>query len=65
MDIERLCIDWKGLKKLGFPFSRAHTQRLEDDKKFPERVNLGARRVVWPYGPVLEWFAKHGLTPRT
>ena len=41
-------VDWKGLKALGWPYSRTHTQRLEDAGKFPKRFKLVDARSAHP-----------------
>ena len=52
-------IDRKELAKL-VPYSRAHIQRMEDDKRFPRRVQLNpgigrCSRVAWVKQEVLDW----------
>lgn len=72
-----LIVDWKGLKKLGWPYSRAHTWRMmaggwEDAKgkwiavqhPFPSCTKLGNgpnAHPVWRYEDVLSYFEKFGL----
>ena len=41
-------VDWKGLKALGWPYSRSHTQRLEDAGVFPKRFKLSDHRNAHP-----------------
>ena len=31
----------------GIPFSRTHLQRLEDAKKFPHRIVVGDKSIMW------------------
>ncbi len=55
-------IDWKELKRLGFPYSRAHTQRLENQCLFPKRRRLNpgvgsASRVAWVKQEYMDWVA--------
>jgi predicted DNA-binding transcriptional regulator AlpA len=55
-------IDWKELKRLGFPYARAHVQRLEDQGLFPKRRRLNpgagrASRVAWVKQEYLDWVA--------
>jgi prophage regulatory protein len=47
----------------GIPFSRTHLARLEAEKKFPKRVQLGASRVGWVETEIEEWLAEK-LTAR-
>ena len=70
MSFERpLVVDWKGLKKLGWPYSRVHTMRLMFDPAyaadaFPAYRKLGKDRgcrVVWRVAEVLAYFEAHGL----
>lgn len=74
----QLMVDWKGLKELGWPYSRAHTWRLMDggwenakgewvavERRFPPCARIGngpGARLVWPYQAVLEYFQQCGLT---
>ena len=47
MSIKPLIVDWKGLKKLGWPYSRTHTVRLMGDTiQVSEKVRGEKRRVV-------------------
>lgn len=69
MPVEALIVDWKGLRKLGWPYSRAHTWRMMydpdyDDHRFPACRKLGKHRnskPVWRVKDVLAYFASHGL----
>jgi len=64
-----LIVDWKGLKKLGWPFSRAHTWRMMydpdyADNRFAQCRKLGKFRnshPVWRVKDVLAYFEAHGL----
>lgn len=72
-----LIVDWKGLKKLGWPYSRAHTWRLmagfwENEKgekvvvphPFPKCRKLGSHpngHPVWRYVEIVSYFEQHGL----
>jgi predicted DNA-binding transcriptional regulator AlpA len=63
MNTQRLLIDWKGLKALGWPYSRAHTWRLMDAGKFPLCFKLTEHRnghPVWRVKDVLSNFESHG-----
>jgi predicted DNA-binding transcriptional regulator AlpA len=59
-----LIVGWKGLKKLGWPYSRAHTWRLMAAGAFPEAVKLGDHRnshPMWRVKSVLSYFKARGL----
>jgi predicted DNA-binding transcriptional regulator AlpA len=50
MTEERLLVDWKTLKKLGWPYTRVHTFRLIAAGKFPKPKKFGdhpGARVAW------------------
>jgi len=47
-------LDWKHLKKI-LPYSRQHIKRLEDENKFPQRVQLSDHRVGWVAEEVEGW----------
>ena len=60
----RLIIDWRGLKEMGWPYSRTHTWRLIKAGKFPEPRKLGADRnshPVWIYKNILAHLESLGL----
>jgi prophage regulatory protein len=42
----------------GITFSRRHLKRLEDEKKFPQRVVLGENRIGWVITEVDDWLAE-------
>jgi predicted DNA-binding transcriptional regulator AlpA len=61
---ERLITDWRGLKGMGWPFSRAHTWRLMAARAFPQAHKLGDHRnshPVWRVREILAHFEAHGL----
>jgi predicted DNA-binding transcriptional regulator AlpA len=61
---DRLIIDWRGLKRMGWPFSRAHTWRMMKASVFPQACKLGDHRnshPVWRVKEVLAYFESHGL----
>ena len=37
------------------PYSDMHIWRLEQQDKFPKRVQLGPHRVGWSLNEILEW----------
>lgn len=53
--MERL-LSWKELR-LSIPYSRQHIARLEKAGLFPQRVEVGARRVAWRSSEISEWIA--------
>lgn len=72
-----LIVDWKGLKTLGWPYSRAHTWRLmaggwEDAHgewhavrhPFPKCTKLGngpQAHPVWKYDEIIEYLKLFGI----
>jgi len=51
-------VNWKGLKALGIPYSRAHVWRLMSAGEFPKAFKLGNHRnspPVWWLKEVFEW----------
>ncbi len=64
-----LIVNWKGLRKLGWPYSRAQTWRMMfdpdyADNRFPACRKLGKHRnahPVWRVLDVLAYFEAHGL----
>ena len=65
-----LYLSWRKLKEvLGWPYSRAHTKRLETDPRyahdpFPPRGGIGSHRnnhPIWYTPAVLDYFKRHGL----
>jgi hypothetical protein len=64
-----LYISWRKLKDvLGWPYSRSHTQRLEDPEythdTFPQRGGIGTHRnnhPIWYTPAVLDYYKRHGL----
>jgi predicted DNA-binding transcriptional regulator AlpA len=70
MSIEKpLIVDWKGLRRMGWPYSRTQTGRMMfdpayADKRFPACRKLGSHRnshPVWLVSEVLSYFEAHGL----
>jgi hypothetical protein len=70
MSIEKpLIVDWKGLKRMGWPYSRTQTGRMMFDpsyaeRRFPACRKLGSHRnshPVWLVSEVLAYFEAHGL----
>ena len=58
MNMVRKLVTKKELKSVyGVPYSPAHIARLEKDKKFPVRVNLGQCRVAWFADEIEAWIA--------
>jgi predicted DNA-binding transcriptional regulator AlpA len=51
-------VNFRGIKALGIPYSRAHIWRLMDAGEFPQRFKLGAHRnspPVWWLRDIIEW----------
>lgn len=51
-------VNWKGIKALGIPYSRAHVFRLVDAGEFPKFFKLGPHRnspPVWWLRDIIEW----------
>ena len=69
MFIKPLIVDWKGLRAMGWRFSRTHTTRLMYDKSygddpFPRPHPLTSRKkahLYWRVAEVLAYFEAHGL----
>jgi predicted DNA-binding transcriptional regulator AlpA len=62
-----LYLSWRDLKRLGWPYSRAHTWRMMDDEEdpFPRCSKLAGHRnshPLWYTPEVLQYFKRHGLT---
>ena len=50
MSDERILIDWKGLKAIGWPYCRQHTYRLIDRGVVPAPLKFGTHpgaRTAW------------------
>ena len=63
---DRVIVDWRGLKAMGWPYSRAHTWRMMEakDDPFPRCFKLRKHRnshPVWRVREVLAYFEAHGL----
>jgi prophage regulatory protein len=58
LDSPQKLIDFKDLKATrGISFSRTHLANLENEGKFPKRVQLGAHRIGWVMAEIDEWLA--------
>lgn len=58
---ERLLVDWKALKALGWPYSRTHTWRMIAAGRFPEPHKFGdhrGSRVAWYWQEVKPFFER-------
>ena len=53
LDTDRI-IDAKE-RRLLIPYCDVHIKRLEDEGKFPKRVQIGKHRVGWMLSEVTEW----------
>lgn len=66
--MEQQVVDWKGLKALGIPYSRAHIWRLMRSRLFPQAFKLGTHRnshPVWWLCEVTEWLQAHASRKAT
>jgi hypothetical protein len=64
MSEKPLIVGWKGLKGMGWPYSRAHTWRLMNSGIFPKAAKLGSfpnSHPMWRVQSVLAYFESHGL----
>jgi len=69
MSDKPLIVNWKGLRKMGWPYSRAHTWRMMfdldyADNRFPPCGKLGKDRnspPVWRVLDVLDYLEARGL----
>lgn len=60
--MEQVVVDWKGLKALGVPYSRAHIWRMMDAGRFPRAFKLGSHRnahPVWWLSDITDWLKAH------
>ena len=51
-------VNWKAIKALGIPYSRAHIWRLMSCGDFPQAFKLGKHRnspPVWWLREIIEW----------
>jgi predicted DNA-binding transcriptional regulator AlpA len=58
-------VNWKGIKALGIPYSRAHIWREMRADRFPQCFKLGDHRnspPVWWLSEVLEWLENRART---
>jgi predicted DNA-binding transcriptional regulator AlpA len=66
--MEQQVVDWKGLKALGIPYSRAHISRLMDSGDFPRAFKLGRHRnshPVWWLAEISGWLTAHASRKAT
>jgi hypothetical protein len=59
-------VDWNGLKRMGWPFSKTQTtdSKRADKAGYPKFKKLGTdrnSRLVWRVKDVLDYFERHGL----
>ena len=55
-------IFWPELQRL-VPIARTTIWRMERSGKFPRRINIGERRVVWRRSQVEAWLAQRTTAP--
>ena len=59
---EKKVVNWKGIKALGIPYSRAHIWRLMFAGEFPRAFKLGPHRnspPVWWLREIIDWLDAH------
>ena len=69
MSIKPLIVDWKGLKRMGWPYCRAHTWRLMFDPDYADDAFPACRKLgkhvnshpVWRVSDVIAYFEARGL----
>lgn len=54
---ERLIVDWQGLRKMGWPYSRTQTWRMMAAGEFPQSFKLGKHHNSHPVWHVREVLA--------
>ena len=55
-------VNFRGIKALGIPYSRAHVWRLMSASEFPQCFKLGPHRnshPVWWVSKIDEWLDRH------
>jgi prophage regulatory protein len=57
MDGEQKLIDLDGIRAKGIRYDRTYLWRMEREKRFPQRVKLGARAVAWVESEIDQWVA--------
>lgn len=66
--MEQQVVDWKGLKAIGIPYSRAHIWREMRAGRFPQAFKLGKHRnshPVWWLYEILDWLTAHASRKAT
>ena len=48
-------LNYEDLKKFGIDASKTHLWRLEREGRFPRRIRLSYRKIVWASNEVEEW----------
>lgn len=62
-DFKPVVVDWRGLKRMGWPFSRVETVE-RNNGRYPKFTKLGEHqnaRLIWRVKDVLDYFERHGL----
>lgn len=64
--VKRLLVSWSDLKKMGWPYSRAHTWRMMKNGKFPQcsklLLEIRNSHPVWKYSDIVAYLKSRGLT---
>jgi predicted DNA-binding transcriptional regulator AlpA len=57
--LEKLLVDYRGLRALGIPYTREHVTRLARAGKFPRPIRLGGDdqscKTFWRYADLVAW----------
>ena len=59
--IQPLVVDRQGLAKLGIDYSKRQLLDLEAADRFPKRIRLSERRVVWRIADIEAWLDEREL----
>ena len=64
MNPQRLLVDWKSLRQMGWPYSRTHTWRMMNEGRFPRAYKLGGHphsHPVWKYADIVAYLETFNL----
>jgi predicted DNA-binding transcriptional regulator AlpA len=64
--MQKILIDYEGLRRIGIKYSREHLRRLELTGRFPLRYQIGDLRRAWLLSEIEAWIASRptGPSPR-
>ena len=63
--LEPFVVNKPGLEERGIPYSNKHLLHLEKQGRFPKRLSLGERRVVWLLAELKDWIAARAANRAT